>query len=86
MKVYKQDDFASKTERYENLIKELYELKAKYLAHTGIVPDTVELTPYDFKIIKDYFMISEPNRNTPIEQCRTLVGLNIQYSANRFIG
>jgi len=86
MKVYKQDDFELKTERYENLIKELYDLKAKYVAHTGIVPDTVELTPYDFKIIKDYFMISEPNRAIPIEQCRTLVGLNIQYSANRFIG
>lgn len=86
MKVYKQDDFELKAERYENLLNTLYELKAKYIQHTGIVPDTVELTPYDFKIIKDYLMISEPNRATPIEQCRTLVGLNIRYSTNLFIG
>lgn len=85
MKVYKQDDYTLKIQKYEDLVSTFHKFKADYLAATGMTPDTVELNPYDFRLINDYLRIYSPCRDSNAEDCKTWLGLKIVSSANKFV-
>lgn len=75
MKIYKEDTLILKTQKYKKLIHEFYKLKSEYQLTTGLVPDTIEVTQCEYKIILDY--LETVRANLIVTSSPKFLGLNL---------